>query len=162
MTSVTIDGETLSLGGFEAVAHGAKVALSPSVLGPVRESRAVVEEHGAGRRLMRFAFRPRLPAMALVILVPFLPLLVTSLLERGWLGVGLASGAVAAFFTGAASTLGSGRRRVLAALERVAAASGGMVLERGRVVRHPVPERVLQPVPEAEVPEPIIGVAGGR
>lgn len=44
MTSVTIDGETLSLGGFEAVAHGAKVALSPSVLGPVRESRAVVEE----------------------------------------------------------------------------------------------------------------------
>ncbi len=126
------------------------------------DGRAVVEEHGAGRRLMRFAFRPRLPAMALVILVPFLPLLVTSLLERGWLGVGLASGAVAAFFTGAASTLGSGRRRVLAALERVAAASGGMVLERGRVVRHPVPERVLQPVPEAEVPEPIIGVAGGR
>lgn len=44
MTQVVLDGETLSLGAFEAVARGAAVALAPSVLGPVRDSRAVVAD----------------------------------------------------------------------------------------------------------------------
>ena len=44
MTEVVLDGETLSLGAFEAVAKGAKVSLCPSVAEPVRKSRAVVAD----------------------------------------------------------------------------------------------------------------------
>ena len=44
MNPVMLDGETLSLGAFEAVARGATVSLSPSVLAPVQESRAVVTD----------------------------------------------------------------------------------------------------------------------
>jgi histidine ammonia-lyase len=44
MTHIILDGETLSLGAFEAAAKGASVALSPAVLAPVIESREVVNE----------------------------------------------------------------------------------------------------------------------
>ena len=42
--TIELDGETLCLGSFEAVARGTKVALAPSVLEPVRQSRAVVAD----------------------------------------------------------------------------------------------------------------------
>lgn len=42
--SVELDGESLSLGSFEAAAKGARVSLSARILEPVQQSRAVVAE----------------------------------------------------------------------------------------------------------------------
>lgn len=130
------------------------------------ESRAMVEEHGSGRRLARFSFEPRVPLSVLMLLLPFLPLLGTSIFEGSWLGLGLSGAVLGGFGLGALVTLRTTRQKLSAALRNVALASGGLVLagQKARAGSAPVPveTRVNPSVTEDELAEAVASAVAAR